>query len=76
MAKKYRLSELVHEIDETIQNRFAGETFWITAEITDVKPQDPSRNYRFIKFIEKSGTTTLASIDAVFWAKSLFPIFQ
>lgn len=71
MAKKYRLSELVNEIDETIQNRFAGETFWITAEITDVKPQDPSRNYRFIKFIEKSGTTTLASIDAVFWAKSL-----
>ncbi|MDP2386565.1 MAG: exodeoxyribonuclease VII large subunit [Bacteroidota bacterium] len=71
MAKKYRLSELVSEIDETIQNRFAGETFWITAEITDVKPQDPSRNYRFIKFIEKSGTTTLASIDAVFWAKSL-----
>jgi exodeoxyribonuclease VII large subunit len=71
MAKKYRLSELVNEIDETIQNRFAGETFWITAEITDVKPHDPARNYRFIKFIEKSGTTTLASIDAVFWAKSL-----
>lgn len=71
MAKKYRLSELVNEIDETIQNRFAGETFWITAEITDVKPQDPSRNYRFIKFVEKSGTATLASIDAVFWARSL-----
>lgn len=71
MAKKYRLSELVNEIDETIQNRFAGETFWITAEITDVKPHDPARNYRFIKFIEKSGTNTLASIDAVFWAKSL-----
>jgi len=71
MAKRLRLSELVNEIDEAIQNRFAGETFWITAEITDVKPQDPSRNYRFIKFIEKSGTTTLASIDAVFWARSL-----
>jgi len=71
MAKKLRLSELVNEIDDAIQNRFAGETFWITAEITDVKPQDPSRNYRFIKFIEKSGATTLASIDAVFWARSL-----
>lgn len=71
MAKRLRLSELVNEIDEAIQNRFAGETFWITAEITDVKPQDPSRNYRFIKFIEKSGATTLASIDAVFWARSL-----
>lgn len=71
MAKKLRLSELINEIDEAIQNRFAGETFWVTAEITDVKPQDPSRNYRFIKFIEKSGATTLASIDAVFWARSL-----
>jgi exodeoxyribonuclease VII large subunit len=71
MAKRLRLSELVNEIDNAIQNRFAGETFWITAEITDVKPQDPSRNYRFIKFIEKSGATTLASIDAVFWARSL-----
>lgn len=71
MAKRLRLSELVNEIDDAIQNRFAGETFWITAEITDVKPQDPSRNYRFIKFIEKSGATTLASIDAVFWARSL-----
>lgn len=71
MAKRLRLSELVNEIDEAIQNRFAGETFWITAEITDVKPQDPSRNYRFIKFIEKSGATTLASIDAVFWSRSL-----
>ena len=57
MAKKLRLSELINEIDEAIQNRFAGETFWVTAEITDVKPQDPSRNYRFIKFIEKSGAT-------------------
>jgi exodeoxyribonuclease VII large subunit len=74
MAKKLRLSELVNEIDDAIQNRFAGETFWITAEITDVKPQDPSRNYRFIKFIEKSGATTLASIDAVFWARSLHQI--
>lgn len=71
MAKRLRLSELVNEIGDAIQNRFAGETFWITAEITDVKPQDPSRNYRFIKFIEKSGATTLASIDAVFWARSL-----
>lgn len=71
MAKRLRLSELINEIDDAIQNRFAGETFWITAEITDVKPQDPSRNYRFIKFIEKSGTTTLASIDAVFWSRSL-----
>lgn len=71
MAKRLRLSELVNEIENAIQNRFAGESFWITAEITDVKPQDPSRNYRFIKFIEKSGATTLASIDAVFWARSL-----
>jgi exodeoxyribonuclease VII large subunit len=71
MIKKIKLSELVSEIEEAVSNRFAGEIFWITAEITDVKPQDSSRSYRFIKFIEKSGPTILASIDAVFWASSL-----
>ncbi len=71
MAKRLRLSELVGEIDDAIQNRFADETFWITAEITDVKPQDPIRKYRFIKFIEKSGTSIIASVDAVFWSGSL-----
>jgi exodeoxyribonuclease VII large subunit len=71
MTKKLSLSELVNEIDNTLQNRFAGDTFWITAEITDVKVQDRSRNYRFIKFVEKLGSATVASIDAVFWARSL-----
>ena len=37
MPKRLKLSELINEIDDVIQDRFAGETFWIAAEITDVK---------------------------------------
>ncbi len=37
MVKQLQLSELVNEIDDAIQTNFGGETFWITAEITDVK---------------------------------------
>ncbi len=29
MLKRLKLSELINEIDDVIQDRFAGETFWI-----------------------------------------------
>ena len=69
MAKRLRLSELVNEIDDAIQNRFAGETFWITAEITDVKKQTDKR-WCFLKFIEKEGHLITAEIKGVFWANT------
>lgn len=69
MTKRLRLSELVNEIDEAIQNRFAGETFWITAEITDVKKQIDKR-WCFLKFIEKAGPLITAEIKGVFWANT------
>lgn len=71
MTKQLKLSELVNKINDAIQNRFIGEAFWITSEITDVKPKDPTKNYRFIKFIEKSGIAIQTSINAVFWSRSL-----
>jgi exodeoxyribonuclease VII large subunit len=69
MAKRLRLSELVNEIEDAIQNRFAGETFWITAEITDVKKQTDKR-WCFLKFIEKEGHLITAEIKGVFWANT------
>jgi exodeoxyribonuclease VII large subunit len=73
MAKRLRLSELVNEIDDAIQNRFAGETFWITAEITDVKKQTDKRRC-FLKFIEKEGNIITTEIIGVFWANTYYNI--
>ncbi len=69
MPKRFRLSELINEIDDVIQDRFAGEKFWITAEITDVKKQADKR-WCFLKFIEKSGTLITAEIKGVFWSNA------
>jgi len=69
MGKKLKLSELVNEIDEALQDRFAGETFWITAEITDVKKQ-PDKRWYFLKFIEKEGKIITTEIKGVFWSNA------
>ena len=71
MPEKIKLSELVDQIKGTLQQRFAGEVFWITSEITNVKPQEFSRPYRFITFIEKEGNMTKAQINGVFWSSAL-----
>ena len=56
MPQTQKLSELISDIDTTIKNRFGGKTFWIKAEITDVKKQ-PDKRWCFLKFIEKDGNT-------------------
>lgn len=76
MQQKIKLSELVDQIKGTLQQRFAGEVFWITAEITNVKPQEVSRPYRFITFIEKENNVTKAQINGVFWSNALDQIDQ
>ncbi|PZR41593.1 MAG: exodeoxyribonuclease VII large subunit [Azospira oryzae] len=74
MPQKIKLSELVDQIRGTLQQQFAGEVFWITSEITNVKPQDYNRPYRFITFIEKEGNATRAQINGVFWSSALHQI--
>lgn len=69
MPNRLKLSELISEIDDVIQDRFAGETFWITAEITDVKKQ-PDKRWCFLKFIEKNGSLITAEIKGVFWSNA------
>ncbi|MEP7143358.1 MAG: exodeoxyribonuclease VII large subunit [Ferruginibacter sp.] len=69
MPVAQRLSELVNEIDAIIHNRFAGKTFWIKAEITDVKKYGDKR-WCFLKFIEKDGNIITTEMKGVFWSNT------
>lgn len=67
MSEKMKLSELVEYISDTLDNEFAGETFWVTTEITDLKPSNFQKNYRFLRLVEKNGNNIVAAMDAVIW---------
>jgi exodeoxyribonuclease VII large subunit len=69
MLNAITLSELTQEIQNTFDERFAGQSFWISAEISDVKKQSVSKRC-YLKLIERSGSTTLAELKAVFWSNS------
>jgi len=73
MPTPQKLSTLVNEIDASIRNRFAGNTFWIKAEITDVKKQ-ADKQWCFLKFIEKDGNTITTEMKAVFWSNAYYYI--
>jgi exodeoxyribonuclease VII large subunit len=66
MLRRLQLTELVNIIQETVEDRFFGDSFWITAEITDVKKYD-SKRWCFLKFIEKHGSQIASEIQGVFW---------
>ena len=66
MPIRRKLSTLVAEIHEAIEGQFADDYYWIVAEITDVKKYI-SKNWCFLKFIEKNGTTIDTEIKGVFW---------
>jgi exodeoxyribonuclease VII large subunit len=63
-----RLSEFVSEIEDCIAATFYGETFWITAEISDVNKK-PDKRWCYLKFVEKEGKTISVEISAVFWTQ-------
>ncbi len=73
MPQPQKLSDLINEIDATLRNRFAGNTYWIKAEITDVKKQ-PDKRWCFLKFIEKDGHTITTEMKAVFWSNTYYNI--
>ena len=73
MPQAIKLSDLLGEIDATISNRFFGRTFWIKAEITDVKKQ-PDKRWCFLKFIEKERSAITTEIKGVFWSNTYFNI--
>ena len=43
MNQKLKLSELVAAIQETIQYQFEGESYWVSAQITNVKKYEGNR---------------------------------
>lgn len=69
MINPQKLSELINEIDATMYIAFGGKTFWIKAEITDVKKQ-PDKRWCFLRFIEKNGNVITSEMKAVFWTNT------
>jgi len=39
MTDKIKLSELAFHIEEAIQDNLGGQTYWVSAQITNVKRQ-------------------------------------
>ena len=75
MTKRLPLSVLINLIQETVEDRFHYDSFWITAEITDVKKYE-SKRWCFLKFIEKQNQQILAEMQGVFWANGYQHIVQ
>ncbi|HLP51536.1 MAG TPA: exodeoxyribonuclease VII large subunit [Chitinophagales bacterium] len=67
MAVSLKLSELVEEIQETLQGRFEGELYWVTAQITNVKKYESNRRcYLTLEEYDRGEKT--AEIKGVFWS--------
>lgn len=69
------LSQLLYKIDETLQSQFGFQTFWIKAEITDVKKYE-SKRWCFLKLIEKKEEQIIAEMKATAWSQGYVFIEQ
>jgi exodeoxyribonuclease VII large subunit len=67
MQDSIKLSELVEQIQDTIQAQFDNEVFWISARITDVKKYETNRRC-YLKLEEYENGLKTIEIKAVFWA--------
>jgi exodeoxyribonuclease VII large subunit len=67
MQDSIKLSELVEQIQDTIQAQFDNEVFWISARITDVKKYETNRRC-YLKLEEYENGIKTIEIRAVFWA--------
>ncbi len=69
MTEQIKLSELLDQIQDTIQTRFDGEVFWIEAQIMNVKKQAQNRRcYLTLEEYENGNKT--ADARGVFWANN------
>ncbi|MEP7279089.1 MAG: exodeoxyribonuclease VII large subunit [Bacteroidota bacterium] len=67
MTEQLKLSALLEQIQDTIQNRFEGETFWVHAQIVNVKKQESSRRC-YLTLVDYENGNKTAEARAVFWA--------
>ncbi len=75
MPQSIKLSALVDQIQDTLEIRFGGEVFWITASVTDVRRQDNLKRC-YLKFIEKENGALNTEIRGVFWSNGYLHIEQ
>ncbi len=59
------LLELTQTIKKQIDQRFHGQTYWVIAEVTNLKFYD-SKNYYFLELVQKeeNGTAIVANTRA------------
>ena len=64
-----KLSELTGQIAKVIASNFSGRSYWVVAEITNLKFY-PAKNYYFLDLVEKDefSNTVLTSIKANAWS--------
>ena len=65
--EQIKLSELVGEIQETIEEQFDAQVYWVSAQITNVKRQETIRRC-YLSLEEYENGKKTADIRAVFWA--------
>lgn len=75
MTRRLPLSVLADLIQQTVESVFYEETFWVIAEITDVKRYEQKR-WCFLKFIEKNKSHIATEMQGVFWANAYGEIAQ
>ncbi len=76
MAEKgIKLSVLVHQIEDAIDNEFGNEAYWVSAQIANVKKQEIQRRCYLTLEDYEEGTKT-AEIRAVLWANFYTQIEQ
>jgi exodeoxyribonuclease VII large subunit len=63
-----KLSQLTRQIQQTVQNVFAGQKYWVLADITNYSFQS-NQNYHYFELVEKAeGTNNInARIAAAAW---------
>jgi len=67
MQDSIKLSDLVEQIQDTIQAQFDNEVFWISARIMDVKKYETNRRC-YLKLEEYENGIKTVEMRAVFWA--------
>ncbi|MES2881339.1 MAG: exodeoxyribonuclease VII large subunit [Bacteroidota bacterium] len=69
MTAQIKLSQLVEQIQETIQERFEGRVYWVATQITNVKKYVSNRRC-YLTLEEYDHGEKKAELKAVFWSNS------